>query len=84
MEFFGEMKYFEFQIITTGLIALNAQSNSRCPGGFVEDSIEKSFDFTCNDIDECTLGTHTCSDDRTCINTAGGYICKCNSGKRSN
>lgn len=75
----------KLQILITGLIAMSgAQSNSRCPEGFVENSIETSFDFTCDDIDECTLGTHTCSDDATCINTAGGYTCKCNSGKRSN
>ena len=75
----------KFQIITAGLIALTgAQSNGRCPAGYVEDSIETSLDFTCDDIDECTLGTHTCSDDATCINTGGKYKCECNSGKRLN
>ena len=29
--------------------------------------------MTCNDIDECALGTHVCSADATCINTAGAY-----------
>ena len=30
------------------------------------------------DIDECSVGTHNCS--QVCINTAGGFNCECNKG----
>ena len=30
------------------------------------------------DIDECSVGTHDCS--QTCTNTIGSYICGCNPG----
>ena len=30
------------------------------------------------DIDECSIGTHSCS--QTCTNTEGGFHCGCNSG----
>ena len=31
-----------------------------------------------SDIDECSEGTHNCS--QICINTVGSFICGCNSG----
>ena len=34
--------------------------------------------FLSSDIDECTNGTHNCS--QTCTNTEGGFTCGCNSG----
>ena len=33
-----------------------------------------------SDINECTLGTHTCHTHATCTNTVGGFNCSCNSG----
>ena len=30
------------------------------------------------DIDECSIGTHSCS--QTCTNTEGGFNCGCDSG----
>ena len=69
-----------FKFFTAGLIALTgAQSNDGCPEGY--DIVITSMGFTCNDVDECALGTHTC--DTVCINTAGNYICECKPGKRS-
>ena len=34
----------------------------------------------CNDIDECTDGSATCSAGTTCTNTPGSYTCACTSG----
>ena len=34
----------------------------------------------CQDIDECTLGTHTCDINAECNNTPGAYECECNNG----
>ncbi len=36
--------------------------------------------LTCNDVDECVLGTDTCSDNATCANTTGSFTCTCNAG----
>lgn len=34
----------------------------------------------CTDVDECAMGTDTCSDNASCQNTAGSFTCACNSG----
>ena len=46
------------KFFATGLIALTgAQSNGRCPEGYEE--ISDEMGFSCADINECDLGTHT-------------------------
>ncbi|XP_035677024.1 mucin-5AC-like [Branchiostoma floridae] len=35
---------------------------------------------TCGDIDECADGSHYCSPDATCTDTAGSFTCACNPG----
>ena len=35
---------------------------------------------TCDDINECALGTHTCSEFADCTNTVGGFSCSCRGG----
>ncbi|XP_066287026.1 uncharacterized protein [Branchiostoma lanceolatum] len=35
---------------------------------------------TSQDVDECALGTDTCHEHATCINTPGNYTCACNEG----
>ena len=37
---------------------------------------------TCSDIDECELGTSSCSRHARCKNTKGGYECECADGFR--
>ena len=45
-----------------------------CQAGFNGDGI------TCDDIDECIVGSHQCSFHATCSNTEGSYTCSCNTG----
>ncbi|XP_078585797.1 uncharacterized protein LOC144867617 [Branchiostoma floridae x Branchiostoma japonicum] len=40
--------------------------------------------LNCNDIDECAMGTASCSDLATCTNTEGSFICSCNTGYAGN
>ncbi|XP_051950032.1 hemicentin-1 [Xyrauchen texanus] len=49
-----------------------------CPSGFTI-STESN---TCQDIDECTQGSHLCHPNQLCVNTVGTYRCqaKCGSG----
>ncbi|UYV69929.1 MEGF8 [Cordylochernes scorpioides] len=37
---------------------------------------------SCPDIDECTLGLHSCHQNAFCTNTPDSYICTCNAGYR--
>ena len=48
--------------------------NCECNTGYALDD----DGFTCNEVDECSDGTHDCS--QTCTNTNGSYICGCNTG----
>ena len=34
----------------------------------------------CVDLDECTMDINDCSDTEECVNTVGGYFCKCKEG----
>ena len=34
----------------------------------------------CDDIDECTDGSHTCHEDAACTNNLGGFECACKKG----
>ena len=46
-----------------------------CPSGL---ELDQGSTSSCVDINECSAGTHTCSD--TCDNTYGGYECNCPAG----
>ena len=37
-------------------------------------------ELACVEIDECLVGAHLCDEDATCVNSAGGYDCVCNTG----
>ncbi|KAH8402834.1 hypothetical protein KR222_002263 [Zaprionus bogoriensis] len=50
----------------------NSTFSCLCPPGY------NSEVFSCQDIDECSAGSHDCSHD--CFNTAGGYQCLCPRG----
>lgn len=36
------------------------------------------------DIDECTTKTHNCSENATCTDTAGSFVCECKAGFTGN
>ena len=61
--------------VTRGECRLDGPDNPVCncaPGW--------SGDNCRNDIDECSAGTSSCTDDAECQNTEGGYECVCPSG----
>ena len=39
------------------------------------------FKSTCNDIDECKAGTHTCDANANCINSQGSFECICDTDR---
>uniref|UniRef100_A0A8W8MTE0 Uncharacterized protein n=2 Tax=Magallana gigas TaxID=29159 RepID=A0A8W8MTE0_MAGGI len=45
-----------------------------CNEGFIIDPITQK---KCNNINECSDGSHTCSSYATCTDTIGSYTCKC-------
>ncbi|XP_035663361.1 protocadherin Fat 4-like [Branchiostoma floridae] len=51
------------------------QYNCTCDSGFAGDG------FRCKDIDECKEASlHNCSQNQTCTNTQGSYVCVCKEG----
>ena len=49
-----------------------------CGEGYALDADGRS----CNDINECLLGTDDCDELASCTNTAGRWTCECNDGER--
>ncbi|XP_074143070.1 EGF-containing fibulin-like extracellular matrix protein 1 isoform X1 [Sminthopsis crassicaudata] len=47
----------------------------QCVAGY-----EPSEQNVCQDIDECTTGTHNCRADQVCINLRGSFSCQCRPG----
>ncbi|CAB4042124.1 partial, partial [Paramuricea clavata] len=38
----------------------------------------------CEDINECTVGTHNCHENATCTDNVGSFSCQCNAGYSGN
>ncbi|XP_052807791.1 uncharacterized protein LOC128236745 isoform X3 [Mya arenaria] len=51
----------------------NAAGTCTCKQGWTGDDCSK-------DVDECNLGTHTCSENSSCRNKDGGFLCDCHTG----
>ena len=49
-----------------------------CPGGFFPDAEDAT---KCIDVDECTMGMHTCGASEECENSVGGFGCVCPEGQ---
>ena len=45
-----------------------------CPSGFAFNG------SSCVNVDECSVGPHTCHGDASCLDTDGSYRCICNAG----
>ncbi|MEJ1274310.1 epidermal growth factor-containing fibulin-like extracellular matrix protein 1 [Cricetulus griseus] len=53
-------------------IPSNPSHRIQCAAGY-----EQSEHNVCQDIDECTSGTHNCREDQVCINLRGSFTCQC-------
>uniref|UniRef100_A0A8I6A1M7 EGF-containing fibulin-like extracellular matrix protein 1 n=1 Tax=Rattus norvegicus TaxID=10116 RepID=A0A8I6A1M7_RAT len=53
-------------------IPSNPSHRIQCAAGY-----EQSEHNVCQDIDECTSGTHNCRLDQVCINLRGSFTCHC-------
>ncbi|XP_078062675.1 EGF-containing fibulin-like extracellular matrix protein 2 [Mustelus asterias] len=49
--------------------------STSCPPGYSPNQEEQ-----CVDVDECELDIHSCQPSQECVNTEGGYNCKCPEG----
>ncbi|KAL4825116.1 hypothetical protein H8958_015003 [Nasalis larvatus] len=56
-------------------IPSNPSHRIQCAAGY-----EQSEHNVCQDIDECTAGTHNCRVDQVCINLRGSFACQCPPG----
>ena len=52
-----------------------------CRSGY---KIKQGESNKCENIDECTLKTHTCDASATCVDTVGSYNCQCPTGTSGN
>ncbi|XP_066552996.1 EGF-containing fibulin-like extracellular matrix protein 1 isoform X2 [Amia ocellicauda] len=51
----------------------------QCAAGFALD--DHNY---CRDVDECSMGTHSCTPEQMCYNTRGSYACQCLPGFQRN
>ena len=40
--------------------------------------------YQCDNVDECSLGTHLCPEEASCSDTDGNYTCTCKTGYQGN
>ena len=59
----------------------NIEGSFRCACG---NGYEGDGYTTCNNVDECDKGAHTCHKFAKCSDSRGSFICQCNSGFRGN
>uniref|UniRef100_A0A1I8GFS4 EGF-like domain-containing protein n=1 Tax=Macrostomum lignano TaxID=282301 RepID=A0A1I8GFS4_9PLAT len=64
------------------------KNNTKCvqlpDGAAFCDCAEGFAGPACEDIDECAKGNHACHAKAVCVNTPGGYQCRCQSGYQGN
>jgi hypothetical protein len=75
---FGDMNKTLSASVSGGGSGSSVNFNIGCPSGYVLPSGQPTSP-TCDDINECTSGTHNCGA-MTCTNTPGSFTCGCNSG----
>ncbi|XP_078678345.1 uncharacterized protein LOC144914402, partial [Branchiostoma floridae x Branchiostoma belcheri] len=63
---------------------LNGATTITCQASSNNNLVWSSPIPTCTDVDECSDGSHTCSSDAFCTNTAGSFTCTCNAGYSGN
>ena len=54
------------------------QFTCECHDGFFDENYHKSG--PCEDIDECSDGSHECGGQAACANNPGSYECRCEDG----
>ena len=67
--------YFQLSKKQASCVAFGTDAKCVCNKGY------KGSGASCEDEDECAIGTHDCNPEATCTNTAGGFTCSCPADK---
>ncbi len=69
----------------TSSLLNNCSANATCADtvGSFTCACNEGFEgngVTCDDVDECVLGTHDCGENTACLNIEGSFLCECEEG----